>query len=71
MAIKNNHNKDINRILTLLASKMYSGLHDDEESSSSLDPADYPLHRAAFENDVEEVKRLLQTGKLYHNLLNK
>jgi hypothetical protein len=31
---------------------------------SSLEPKDYQLHRAAFENDVGEMKRLLQEGML-------
>lgn len=28
----------------------------------SLEPKDYPLHKAAFDNNVEEVRRLLAEG---------
>lgn len=35
-----------------------------EASVSSLEPRDYPLHRAAFENNADEVRRLIKGGNI-------
>jgi ankyrin repeat protein len=35
-----------------------------EASVSSLEPRDYPLHRAAFENNVDEARRLIKEGNI-------
>ncbi|KAI6197352.1 hypothetical protein M3Y94_01214000 [Aphelenchoides besseyi] len=36
----------------------------DEATVVSIEPKDYPLHRAVFENDTSTVRRLLQNGKV-------
>lgn len=38
--------------------------HCTQATISSIEPKDYPLHRAAFENDVEACRRLLAIGQL-------
>lgn len=39
-----------------------NGFHYGEASVSSLEPKDYPLHKAAFDNDLEAAKKILAEG---------